>query len=200
MIGKAKANTTYYGLTKLSSSTSSTSTTLAATSSAVKTAYDKAKSAFSGKGLPWALFSITADVSYTAWTEMKPKLTLRGSYAGGRTASFKSGGSSLIYCPFAGRVEINLNWYVGNVSVNGYIYARCYGYQYASDGSDELLDFVGMGAVTPSGSQASGTMTVEVKAGTYIYIVGASSVAGKTNGASNPTNYRVRVQYRNIYD
>ncbi len=35
------ATTTYYGLTKLSSSTSSTSTTLAATASAVKAAYDR---------------------------------------------------------------------------------------------------------------------------------------------------------------
>ena len=41
---------------------------------------------------------------------------------------------------------------------------------------------------------------VLVKAGKYIYIVFCSSVAGKTNSASNPTNYKVRLQYRNIYD
>lgn len=42
MSAKGTATTTYYGLTKLSSSTSSTSTALAATPSAVKTAYDLA--------------------------------------------------------------------------------------------------------------------------------------------------------------
>ena len=41
MVGMGTATTTYYGLTKLSSSTSSTSTTLAATASAVKAAYDR---------------------------------------------------------------------------------------------------------------------------------------------------------------
>ena len=195
-----KATTDGYGLTKLSTSTSSTSTALAATSSAVKTAYDKAKSAFSGKGLPWAVFSITDDVHYTAWSEQAPSLTLRSSYSGDRTSTFSHGGAFYIYCPYAGRVEINFNLYVGSVSSNGYLYARCYGYQYASDGSNELLDFTGMGAVTSSGSQANGTLVAEVKAGKYIYIVFCSTVAGKTNSASNPTNYKVRLQYRNIYD
>jgi len=41
LISKSTATTTYYGLTKLSSSTSSTSTVLAATASAVKAAYDR---------------------------------------------------------------------------------------------------------------------------------------------------------------
>lgn len=41
MVGMGTATTTYYGLTKLSSSTSSTSTVLAATASAVKAAYDR---------------------------------------------------------------------------------------------------------------------------------------------------------------
>ena len=44
MSDKGTATTTYYGLTKLSSSTSSTSTALAATPSAVKAAYDLANS------------------------------------------------------------------------------------------------------------------------------------------------------------
>lgn len=50
MVAKGTATTTYYGLTKLSSSTSSTSEALAATPKAVKTAYDLAngKSDFSG--------------------------------------------------------------------------------------------------------------------------------------------------------
>ena len=43
--GGSLATTTYYGLTKLSSSTSSTSTTMAATPSAVKEAYDLANTA-----------------------------------------------------------------------------------------------------------------------------------------------------------
>lgn len=41
LISKSTATTSYYGLTKLSSSTSSTSTVLAATASAVKAAYDR---------------------------------------------------------------------------------------------------------------------------------------------------------------
>ena len=45
MEGKGVATTTYYGVTKLSSSTSSTSTSLAATPSAVKSAYDLANTA-----------------------------------------------------------------------------------------------------------------------------------------------------------
>lgn len=44
MVNKTTATTTYYGLTKLSSSVSSTSTSLAATPSAVKEAYDLANS------------------------------------------------------------------------------------------------------------------------------------------------------------
>lgn len=45
MLDGMVANTTYYGMTKLSSSTSSTSTTMAATPSAVKSAYDLADEA-----------------------------------------------------------------------------------------------------------------------------------------------------------
>ena len=46
--GRDLANTTYYGVTKLSDSTSSTSTTLAATANAVKKAYDLANTANTG--------------------------------------------------------------------------------------------------------------------------------------------------------
>lgn len=45
MIDNGKATTTYYGVTKLSSATNSTSTSLAATPSAVKSAYDLANTA-----------------------------------------------------------------------------------------------------------------------------------------------------------
>lgn len=57
--GGALATTTYYGLTKLSSSTSSTSTTMAATPSAVKEAYDLASAALpiSGGTMTGALVS-----------------------------------------------------------------------------------------------------------------------------------------------
>ena len=48
MSNKGVATTTYYGETKLSDSTSSTSTTLAATANAVKTAYDLAASKGTG--------------------------------------------------------------------------------------------------------------------------------------------------------
>ena len=139
-------------------------------------------------------------MNYTAWSEQAPSLTLRSSYSGDRTSTFSHGGAFYIYCPYAGRVEINFNLYVGNVPSNGYLYARCYGYQYASNGTNELLDFTGMGVVTSSGAQASGTLVPEVKAGKYIYIVFCSSVAGKTNSSSNTTDYKVRLQYRNIYD
>ena len=195
-----KATTDGYGMTKLSTSVSSTSTSLAATPSAVKTAYDKAKSAFSGKGLPWAVFSITQDITYPAWSEQAPTLTLRSSYSGDRASTFGHGGAFYIYCPYSGRVEINFNFLINNVSSNGYLYARCYGVGYASDGGNELLDFTGMGAVTSSGAQASGTLMPEVRGGTYIYIALCSSVAGTTNASSNTTDYKVRLQYRNIYD
>lgn len=49
--GGSLATTTYYGLTKLSSSTSSTSTTMAATPSAVKEAYDLAAAAVSSSDI-----------------------------------------------------------------------------------------------------------------------------------------------------
>lgn len=194
------ASTNMPGLTQLSTSVSSTSTSLAATPSAVKTAYDKAKSAFSGKGLPWAVFSITQDITYSAWSEQAPTLTLRSSYLGDRASTFGHGGAFYIYCPYSGRVEINFNFLINNVSSNGYLYARCYGVGYASDGGNELLDFTGMGAVTTSGAQASGTLMPEVRSGTHIYIALCSSVTGKTNASSNTTDYKVRLQYRNIYD
>lgn len=50
MLNGGTATTTYYGMTKLSSSTTSTSTTLAATPSAVKAAYDLAAAAMPKAG------------------------------------------------------------------------------------------------------------------------------------------------------
>ena len=56
IVARGHATTTYYGLTKLSSSTSDSSTTLAATASAVKAAYDLAD----GKLDPGAILRFTA--------------------------------------------------------------------------------------------------------------------------------------------
>lgn len=57
------ATTTYYGLTKLSSSTSSTSTALAATASAVKAAYDLANQASSASVIKYSVSQISANAS-----------------------------------------------------------------------------------------------------------------------------------------
>lgn len=59
MVRGGVATTTYYGTTKLSSSTSSTSTSLAATPSAVKSAYDKAVEA----GRKYVLHFSASDMS-----------------------------------------------------------------------------------------------------------------------------------------
>lgn len=71
MSNKGTATTTYYGLTKLSSSTSSTSTALAATPSAVKAAYDLANSKqdalTAGSNISISNNTISAvDTTYTA--------------------------------------------------------------------------------------------------------------------------------------
>lgn len=63
MVNGTTATTSYYGLAKLSSSVSSTSTTLAATPSAVKQAYDKAVAA-AGLGEP--VIETTHTTNYTS--------------------------------------------------------------------------------------------------------------------------------------
>lgn len=69
MVNGTTATTTYYGLAKLSSSVSSTSTTLAATPSAVKQAYDKAVAAV-GLGEPVA--TVTRETS--SWPSELPAM------------------------------------------------------------------------------------------------------------------------------
>lgn len=187
------ASTSGYGVTKLSSSTASTSTSLAATPSAVKVAYDKGTSAFNGKGFPYAIFAIASEITYTPYTGNSAEVSLLSSGRGDRTSTFSSGGANFIYCPFSGIVDIHCNWYVGNASSNGYLYARCY--QYNQSGNDTVLDFCGMGCVTPQGSQATGSMKVHVTAGKYIYISQVCSVSAKTTG--DPNN-RIRLQYTMI--
>ena len=59
MDSEGTATTTYYGVTKLSDSTSSTSTSLAATANAVKTAYDLAASKASVSDIPTDLSDLT---------------------------------------------------------------------------------------------------------------------------------------------
>ena len=184
------ASTSAYGVAKLLSSVSSTSAVLAATPSAVKIAYDKAISAFSGKGLPYAIFDIKDDVSLTAWSEAALQLVLQKSDAGDRISSFTHGGSNFIYCPLSGIVDIDMNAFV-KAGTNGYYYARCYKY---NTSGDELLDFTGLGGYTQAGCQGSGHMKAHVTAGTYIYINVAASSTAKVQAA----NSHIRLQYTMI--
>ena len=62
------ATTTYYGMTKLSSSTSSTSTSLAATPSAVKAAYDLATAAVPKAGSRVLVWSNTSGATSGNWS------------------------------------------------------------------------------------------------------------------------------------
>lgn len=190
---KDVASTTAYGVTKLSSATSSTSTSSAATPSAVKSAYDKAMAAYSGKGLPYAIFTMAEDITYTTWGQHSVHLSLLSSGKGDRASSFTHGGSFYIYCPYSGIVDIDCNWLVTDATANGYIYARCY--KYNSSGDDVLLDFTGLGAVTSAGTQGAGSMKVHVDAGTYIYIAASSSVAAKSTASDSN---RIRLQYAMI--
>ena len=185
------ASTSAYGVAKLLSSVSSTSAVLAATPSAVKIAYDKAISAFSGKGLPYAIFDIKDDVSLTAWSEAALQLVLQKSDAGDRISSFTHGGSDFIYCPLSGIVDIDMNAFA-TAGTNGYYYARCY--KYNTSGDDELLDFTGLGGYTQAGCQGSGHMKAHVTAGTYIYINVAASSTAKVQAA----NSHIRLQYTMI--
>lgn len=189
---KDYATTSDYGAIKLSTSVSNTSTALAATPSAVKIAYDKAVSAFSGKGLPYAIFDIASDATTSAaWTETALQLKLQKSGAGDRVGSFRHGGSNFIYCPFSGIVDIDVNVFA-TAATNGYYYARCY--KYNTSGDDELLDFAGLGGYTAAGCQGSGSMKVHVTAGTYIYI----NVAASTVIQASASNSHIRVQYTMI--
>ena len=189
---KDYATTSDYGAIKLSTSVSNTSTALAATPSAVKIAYDKAVSAFSGKGLPYAIFDIASDATTSAaWTETALQLKLQKSGAGDRVGSFRHGGSNFIYCPFSGIVDIDVNVFA-TTATNGYYYARCY--KYNTSGDDELLDFAGLGGYTAAGCQGSGSMKVHVTAGTYIYI----NVAASTVIQASASNSHIRLQYTMI--
>lgn len=189
---KDYATTSDYGAIKLSTSVSNTSTALAATPSAVKIAYDKAVSAFSGKGLPYAIFDIASDATTSAaWTETALQLKLQKSGAGDRVGSFRHGGSNFIYCPFSGIVDIDVNVFA-TAATNGYYYARCY--KYNTSGDDELLDFAGLGGYTAAGCQGSGSMKVHVTAGTYIYI----NVTASTVIKASASNSHIRVQYTMI--
>lgn len=189
---KDYATTSDYGAIKLSTSVSNTSTAFAATPSAVKIAYDKAVSAFSGKGLPYAIFDIASDATTSAaWTETALQLKLQKSGAGDRVGSFRHGGSNFIYCPFSGIVDIDVNVFA-TAATNGYYYARCY--KYNTSGDDELLDFAGLGGYTAAGCQGSGSMKVHVTAGTYIYI----NVAASTVIKASASNSHIRVQYTMI--
>lgn len=64
MLERGVATTTYYGVTKLSSSTSSTSTSLAATPSAVKAAYDLADGKADVSDIPTKISELTNDSDF----------------------------------------------------------------------------------------------------------------------------------------
>lgn len=68
MIGGTIAGTTYYGITKLSSSVTSTSNSLAATAGAVKTAYDLAAAAVPKAGSRVLVWSNTSGATSGNWS------------------------------------------------------------------------------------------------------------------------------------
>ena len=94
--GGSLATTTYYGLTKLSSSTNSTSTTMAATPSAVKEAYDLANAAVpvSG-GTMTGVLTAQNNTSYTTKQVRNIILVAEGS----SLPSGSNGDICLVYTP-----------------------------------------------------------------------------------------------------
>lgn len=113
MIEKSPATTTYYGITKLSSSVSSTDETLAATPNAVKQAYDLA----SGKQDALAVGTINLFAGTTAptgWLICDGSAISRTTYSGLFTAigtAFGSGnGSTTFNLPnLKGRIPVGLD-------------------------------------------------------------------------------------------
>ena len=75
MVENGEASTTYYGITKLSNSINSTSTTLAATANAVKTAYDKGNSAYNQATDALALASNAISQASNAYALAETKVT-----------------------------------------------------------------------------------------------------------------------------
>jgi phage-related tail fiber protein len=68
----SKATTGQYGITKLSSSTSSTSNSLAATASAVKSAYDLANAAIPKPSTAVGGDVLTYDEATSTWVSLAP--------------------------------------------------------------------------------------------------------------------------------
>lgn len=75
MVENGEASTTYYGITKLSNSINSTSTTLAATPYAVKTAYDKGNTAYNQATDALALASNAISQASNAYALAETKVT-----------------------------------------------------------------------------------------------------------------------------
>lgn len=97
MLDGGTATTTYYGVTKLSDSTSSTSTSLAATASAVKSAYDLADSK--------SVVSVSQTLS--SGTEVG-KVTVDGT-------------TTTLYAPPGGDVNVQANWTENDPTADSYI-------------------------------------------------------------------------------
>lgn len=126
MVSRAPATTTYYGPTKLSSSTSSTSTALAATASAVKSAYDNANNLYRQT---YQVMTACVSAIVTGLSSTYKKMTLESAVNCSDHCSISSGG---IKCAKAGYVLVsgqvqfsgvndnnvcNLSIYKNNVSV-----------------------------------------------------------------------------------
>ena len=92
--GGSLATTTYYGLTKLSSSTNSTSTTMAATPSAVKEAYDLANAALPKSQLSSAVDS-TSETNAATSLAVKNTFTLAQSASNLASAALPINGGTM---------------------------------------------------------------------------------------------------------
>lgn len=108
MVDRAPATTTYYGPTKLSSSTSSTSASLAATPSAVKSAYDLANTAnnlaTNVNTNSYQVMTACVSAIVTGLSSTYKKMTLESSVNCSDHCSISSGG---IKCAKAGYVLVS---------------------------------------------------------------------------------------------
>ena len=143
MEGRGTATTTYYGLTKLSSSTSSTSTSLAATPSAVKSAYDLANTAneqATTNATNIGTINTALDGKQATLVSGTNIKTINGqSLLGSGNITIESGGSSSTEEEFSSKVTFNET--PGNIyfyKKNGIVYIT-YQSAAATHNSDSIL-------------------------------------------------------------
>ena len=185
IVSGAPATTTYYGPTKLSSSTSSTSTELAATPSAVKSAYDLANEAASRRAMTAVVSAVV-----TLATSGK-KMTMASDVDCSDDLSISSGG---IKCAKAGYILASAQVYFHGVS-NQHI---C-----------NVAIYKNSTSICASTARASGDRTEVVVAPRlisvaandviYVYVSNSSSAAGYAGGTSSsapdPNKTHLTVQY-----